>query len=211
MDVLDKLNSRKMLTKLIFIGGTMLRLCFGLNRFSVDLDFWVSEDLDQKKLFSQMKEYLSGIYTIKDAANKFHTILFELKAHSYPRALKIDIRKEKRKVKTDKAIAYSQYSNTQVMLKVASLPEMMRMKIDALLNRQEIRDAFDMEFLLKKGIALDVTADERDSIARVVKSFRKQDYSVTLGSLLEEKERAYYKTENFKLLLQALAISNRKE
>jgi predicted nucleotidyltransferase component of viral defense system len=41
LEVLERLNSRKMLTKLVFAGGSMLRLCYGLNRFSVDLDFWL--------------------------------------------------------------------------------------------------------------------------------------------------------------------------
>ncbi|MBI4243194.1 MAG: nucleotidyl transferase AbiEii/AbiGii toxin family protein, partial [Planctomycetes bacterium] len=40
LEVLDRLNSKKILTNLVFGGGSMLRLCFGLNRFSVDLDFW---------------------------------------------------------------------------------------------------------------------------------------------------------------------------
>ncbi|MCX7991875.1 MAG: nucleotidyl transferase AbiEii/AbiGii toxin family protein, partial [Proteobacteria bacterium] len=38
IEVLDRLKSGKLLDSLIFTGGTMLRLCYGLNRFSVDLD-----------------------------------------------------------------------------------------------------------------------------------------------------------------------------
>ena len=55
MEVLDRLQSRKMLSPLVFTGGTMLRLCFGLNRFSVDLDFWFVKKVDQKKFFSDLK------------------------------------------------------------------------------------------------------------------------------------------------------------
>lgn len=43
MEVLDKLNSSKILPKLVFTGGTMLRLCHGLNRYSADLDFLSSD------------------------------------------------------------------------------------------------------------------------------------------------------------------------
>jgi len=39
LEVLDRLNSGKFLTHIVFCGGTMLRLCHNLNRFSVDLDF----------------------------------------------------------------------------------------------------------------------------------------------------------------------------
>ena len=39
IEVLDKMNSAKLLEPLVFGGGTMLRLCHELNRYSVDLDF----------------------------------------------------------------------------------------------------------------------------------------------------------------------------
>ncbi|MCS7164428.1 MAG: nucleotidyl transferase AbiEii/AbiGii toxin family protein [Thermodesulfovibrio sp.] len=39
IEVLDRLKSGKFLDSLIFTGGTMLRLCYGLNRFSFGLDF----------------------------------------------------------------------------------------------------------------------------------------------------------------------------
>ncbi len=41
LEVLDRLQSGRFLDRLVFGGGTMLRLCFGLDRYSVDLDFWL--------------------------------------------------------------------------------------------------------------------------------------------------------------------------
>ena len=41
LEVLDRLKSGRFLDRLVFGGGTMLRLCFGLDRYSVDLDFWL--------------------------------------------------------------------------------------------------------------------------------------------------------------------------
>ncbi len=41
IEVLDRLKSGKFLDVLIFTGGTMLRLCYGLNRYSLDLGFWL--------------------------------------------------------------------------------------------------------------------------------------------------------------------------
>ena len=41
MDVLYHLNSGRILEKIVFGGGTMLRLCHELNRYSADLDFWL--------------------------------------------------------------------------------------------------------------------------------------------------------------------------
>jgi predicted nucleotidyltransferase component of viral defense system len=200
LEVLDRLNSRKLLNHLVFGGGTMLRLCYGLNRFSVDLDFWIIKDIDIGKLYKDLKEYLSVFYTLKDSANKFHTLLFEIKSGEYPRSLKIEIRKEKKKIKTEQVIAFSRYANTQVFLRVVSLKEMMKAKIEAFVKRREIRDAFDMEFLLKKGIDIEASPQTLRKIIKMINSFTKKDYTVKLGSLLEETERKYYITENFKIL-----------
>jgi predicted nucleotidyltransferase component of viral defense system len=40
IEVLDKMKSAKVLDHLVFGGGTMLRLCHELSRYSIDLDFW---------------------------------------------------------------------------------------------------------------------------------------------------------------------------
>lgn len=39
MEVLDRLKRANALAPLVFGGGSMLRLCHELNRYSVDLDF----------------------------------------------------------------------------------------------------------------------------------------------------------------------------
>jgi predicted nucleotidyltransferase component of viral defense system len=207
LEILDRLNSGKFLDSLALGGGTMLRLCFGLNRFSVDLDFWIIKEINRKKLLDNLKAYLRKFYTTRDATDKFYTLLFEIKSKDYPRSLKIEIRKEKKKIKTEQAIAYSKYSNTQVLLKVIPLTEMMAAKIGAFLGRKEIRDIFDMEFLLKKGIALDYPQEALQKVLIGINSLTKTDYTVKLGSLLEEPERKYYPAENFKIL--KLAIQER--
>ena len=130
LEVLDNLNSSRLLDNLIFTGGTMLRLCHGLDRYSVDLDFWVYEPDDFKKMYDSIGNCLSKYYSLKDSANKHYTLLFELKSDKYPNRLKIEIRKEKKKIKFEKSIAYSKNSNKQVMLSTVSLEDMMKAKIE---------------------------------------------------------------------------------
>lgn len=204
LEVLDQLNSGRFLDPLVFGGGTMMRLCFGLNRFSLDMDFWVIKEIDKSKFFNGLKKYLAQYYTLKDSASKFYTMLFELKSRAYPRSLKIEIRKETRKIATEQAIAYSRYANTQVILKVVSLKEMMQSKIQAFLDRKEIRDVFDIEFLLKKGIELAINPKTDAKLLKGIEDLSRNDYAVKLGSLLETNERKYYKTENFKIFKSAL-------
>ncbi len=200
IEVLEKLNSKRFLDHLVFTGGTMLRLCFGLNRFSVDLDFWIIKEMDTDKFFKDMLDYLSRFYFIKDAENEFYTILFEIKSNNFPKGLKIEIRKEKMEIETERAIAYSRFSNIQVFLKVVSLKDMMKAKIEAFLERKEIRDVFDIEFLVKKGIKLHLSPTIAKTLLDTINSLSKKDYTVKLGSLLEERERRYYIDENFKIL-----------
>lgn len=204
LEVLDGLNSTRILNNLVLGGGTMLRLCYGLERYSVDLDFRVTRRLDMGELFKNMKAYFSTRYSIKDAASKFSTILFEIRSKDYPRSLKIEIRKEIKKIKTERAIAYSTHSATQVYVKVVSLADMMRSKIDAFLNRGEIRDVFDIEFMLKKGIELSASRETLEKVLRAMDELTPRDYTVKLGSVLEKEIRRYYICENFKILKLAI-------
>jgi predicted nucleotidyltransferase component of viral defense system len=203
LEVLDRLNSGKFLTNIVFCGGTMLRLCHNLDRFSVDLDFWVIKELEPG-FFEKMKAYLAKHYDIKDSARKFHTLVFELKSHTYPRSLKLEIRRQVKKINVEQLIAYSKYANTQIFLRAVSLSDMMASKLEAFLDRQEIRDVFDMEFLLKKGVPLQASDDTRRQVLRRINAFSRKDYTVRLGSLLEKEQRQYYSVENFKILKGAL-------
>ena len=204
IEVLDRLNSGKFLSNLVFGGGTMLRLCHGLDRFSIDLDFWLRREKAPADLPGVLKSYLANYYTIKDATDKFYTILLELKSPRYLRSLKIEIRKEAGKFRTEQAIAYSRHSTLQVLVKTVSLPDMMASKVNAFLNRKEIRDVYDLEFLVKKGVPLTLPEQQRKDLLEEINNLTKRDYTVKLGMLLEEEQRNYYRTENFKILKAAL-------
>jgi len=200
LEVLDSLNSKRLLSNIVFTGGTMLRLCHGLNRFSVDLDFWIIKKINEKRLFKDIEICLAERYEITDSANKFHTLLYEIRSKEYPRRLKIEIRKQVKAVNIEQAIAYSKNSNIQVILNVVSLAKMMEAKVEAFLNRKEIRDVFDIEFLVKKGVILESNQNDLKILLNGINSFTKRDYTIKLNSLLEKGQRDYYREENFKIL-----------
>lgn len=200
IETLDRLNSGKFLGPLIFTGGTMLRLCYGLNRYSVDLDFWLYKEIDIEKYFIKLKKFLENYYQISDAENKLNTLLIQIKSTDYPRSLKIEIRKKIEKVKIENSIAYSKYSNIQVYVRTLSLKNLMETKVKAFLSRREIRDVFDIEFLLKKGVEIKATKDELKALLEGIHSLRKTDYTTKLGSILDPEIRKYYVKENFKIL-----------
>jgi predicted nucleotidyltransferase component of viral defense system len=204
IEVLERMNSARLLSPLIFAGGSMLRLCYGLNRFSIDLDFWFRKKVEPEKYFLACKETFSKFYRLKDAAHKHHTLLLEISSSDYPRGLKIEIRKEIKKVKGEDAIAFSRYSWRQVLVRVVSFEDMMREKTEALLERREIRDCFDIEFLLKRGVEMSAEPALFAEMIKIIEGFRKQDYTVKLGSLLEVEDRRFYATNDFKFLLTYL-------
>ena len=51
IEVLEKLNNGRFLEPLVFGGGTMLRLCYDLNRHSTDLDFWFIKKANTTRVF----------------------------------------------------------------------------------------------------------------------------------------------------------------
>jgi len=192
IETLQNLKNGGFLEPLVFCGGTMLRLCFELNRYSTDLDFWFIKKVGPKSYFRRLKKYLDRLYEVTDAQMKFYTLLFEIRSMGYPKRLKIEIRKGIRNCDFQEKIAFSKYSTKQVLLKVCTLPQMMKNKIDAALHRKDIRDCFDIEFLLRQGVGIESTHSRFIELRKLINSFKEKDYKVTLGSTLESDVRKYY-------------------
>jgi predicted nucleotidyltransferase component of viral defense system len=204
IEVLEIMNSLKILDCLYFGGGTMLRLCHNLNRFSTDLDFWLDVKADPAEIFSKLKTRLKMNYDILDSMNKRNTILFEIRSSKYIRNLKIEIRKDIYGFDWERKIAFSRFANKQVIIRGLTLNQMMRNKIEALISRKIIRDAFDIEFLLIKGVELSCDKEKIFEISKIVDGFTEKDFKVTLGAILESEDRKFYTKTKFKILKEEL-------
>jgi len=207
IEVLELFNSMKILDYLYFGGGTMLRLCHNLNRYSTDMDFWLNNNSDSKSIYAKCKKTLSDKYSLTDSANKKFTLLFEIKAPEVNRKLKIEIRKSQSDFNWERKIAFSKFSIIQVMVKGLTLQQMMENKINSIISRKIIRDAFDLEFLLMRGIELPQEKEKLTKILEIINNFKKRDFKVTLGSILEEKDRNLNVENQFKFLKEEI-ISN---
>lgn len=205
IEALESMNSGKFLEPLVFGGGTMLRLCHELNRYSVDLDFWFLRKADYKSYFNDFKKHLEERYELTDAQMKHYTILLELRSKGYPKKLKIEIRKEIKPCDFEERIAFSKFSSKQIILRAMTLEQMMKNKVEAALGRHEVRDFYDIEFLLKKGIPIKAMQKEQDGLLKIANSFKEKDFNVTLGSLLEKDARSYYKVHKFDYLQEKIA------
>jgi hypothetical protein len=206
IEVLEKMNSAKMLEPLVFGGGTMLRLCHELDRYSVDLDFWFIKRKSHSTYFERVREAFEKEYEITDSQIKHYTLLFELRSALYPKRLKIEIRREKKDCDFQEKIAFSRFSTKQVLLKAHTLNQTMKNKFDAFLDRGEIRDCFDIEFLLRRGVELPaITNRQFNEFQKKLVRFKEKDFKVKLGSILENEMRKYYVEQRFGYLQEKLA------
>ena len=206
IEVLDRMNSAKVLEPLVFGGGTMLRLCHELERYSIDLDFWFIKKISQNKYFDSILKSLKKNYEITDAESKHYTLLFELRSAEYPKRLKIEIRKELKDCDYQEKIAFSKFSTRQVLLRAHTLEQTMKNKIEAFLDRGEIRDCFDVEFLLRRGVEFPLRFSRQCSeFKKKLSGFKDSDFKVKLGSILESDIREYYVLNRFNYLEEKLA------
>ncbi|MFO7972429.1 MAG: nucleotidyl transferase AbiEii/AbiGii toxin family protein [Desulfobacterales bacterium] len=205
IEVLDRLNRSGMLEPLVFGGGSMLRLCHELNRYSVDLDFWFIKKVREDRYFNDLHDILKKQFEITDEQIKHYTIIFELRSPLYPRRLKIEIRRGQKTCDFQRKIAFSGFSTRQVLLRAHTLYQTMKNKVDAFLDRAEIRDCFDIEFLLRRGIDLpEMTDEESRKFEAGLNRFKDRDFKVTLGSILEPDMREYYAARGFSYLKEKL-------
>ena len=205
METLDIMRRQKALDKLIFCGGTMLRLCFGLNRYSTDLDFHLMNGKDYKKDFKMLKEaFVREGFEITDYQEKHFTYLMELRGKDYPRRLKIEIRKQP----TDdtlimQSIAFSKSAPIlQVKLTTYTLEQMWKDKVRTFLDRHEIRDLFDIEFLLRRGAGKLADIDQKilTELLKELEGLSEFDFKNRLGNLLNTADRKFYMENKFAFL-----------
>jgi hypothetical protein len=201
MEVLEHLKNKRLLEYLVFGGGSMLRLCHELPRYSVDLDFWRIKEIEPDNLFAMFHQFLEDKYEITDEQMKHFSLLFELRSTNFPKRLKIEIRKKIEYWDLQEKIAYSKFTTKQVIIKAHTLKQTMRNKINALMERKEIRDGFDIEFLIRQGIGLpNLLASEISNLTDRISEFKANDFKVTLGSVLDADLRAYYIENRFQIL-----------
>lgn len=204
IETLNLLNQIRVLDSLYFGGGTMLRLCHNLQRYSTDLDFWMLPEANTSTHFEKILSGLNKTFTVTDAEQKTNTDLFEIKSPASTRKLVIEIRKNQEDFHWERKIAFSKYTNYQVAVNGLTLDQMMRNKVAAARDRKRIRDCYDIQFLLMRGINLNSDKESLGDLLTTINGFKDQDYSVSLGSLLEQKEREFHKENRFQLLREEI-------
>jgi len=162
--VLDYLAATRYARKLVFIGGTNLRLAKGIDRFSEDLDF-DCEDLGRQEFLAMSEDVLtflrrSGLRVEardKDARRlkafrrslHFPELLFELglTGHREERFM-VKIEAQDQGVRYQPVTAFIKGCGLFFPFPVPSDGVLCSMKIAAMLSRGKGRDYYDVMFLL---------------------------------------------------------------
>ena len=191
----------KFADKFVFKGGTCLRICYGLERASEDLDFSTRLDLKEvRKIVSGCLKNFTflninySIYSEKEYQGnlrieaRFEGPLFKGSKAS-TNTLKIDFNKGKANHTAAKVIPQL-FSDVPAFTVVAlQEEEILAEKIRALINRSQPRDLYDIWMLFNKGIILDKTfllekLKEENNRLSDLKIPSKESYQTELKELL---------------------------
>lgn len=157
-EVLFYLSQTKLSERLIFYGGTALRLAYKSFRFSEDLDFLFKKvsPRDKQELTKALRAVVQANDNVKleEVVDKRQTLfgLLHIKNNllKHPIRLKIEISKKANGVKAENLLLISPTSNKEVIFQTATLTALHQLKKKAITSRNLPRDWFDYWYLSQK-------------------------------------------------------------
>lgn len=163
----------------VFKGGTALRLIYGGNRYSEDLDF--NGPADRARLESLWQEAVSDLADLGIAAEvravwsgeagysfdvSYRGPLYDGRDRSKGK-VRVDINQRAEEVETRRELVVSEYDDVRpFVVTVLTLPHLLAEKVRALVVRGKPRDLYDIWLLLRRGVPLD-----RDLVARKLRLY----------------------------------------
>lgn len=156
LNFLSLLGEDEMGAKVVFYGGTALRLAYGSPRFSEDIDLIRIKPLKFTAFESFIRKVArksEGKWKIKDLKEKRKTFfaLFligddKLK-HKFSLKIELHIPKEKIRLESQLALIKSPTSAAEPLLLVPTIEELRRLKKETIAEREKARDIFDLWYL----------------------------------------------------------------
>ena len=160
--------------ELIFKGGTALRLLYGGNRYSEDLDFNGPDDTSALEvLWREVVENLEDFGVVAEIRNiwdsdvdysfdvSFQGPLHDGRDHSKGK-VRVDVNQRSEDVETHRELVTSPYDDVRPFVVTAlALDHLMAKKLRALLVRGKPRDLCDIWLLLRQGVEPDLALVKR--------------------------------------------------
>lgn len=196
MFILNGLYSSDLGLNLVFKGGTALRLAYNSPRFSEDLDFSLLNKISfpdfkkvVKNIVSQQTELsLKEIYSKKNTY--FALIKLKQEYLSQTLSIKVEISKRKLPLKKDKDFKLltvsSPTTNLKPLVRVFTLEQLLKEKLNALSSRKKPKDLFDVWLigqLLKKRVSLPKIRLKEKDIKQELNRLLPKNYRVAIPEL----------------------------
>ena len=199
-DILQSLSQSDIVNDIVFQGGTSLRLCYGNNRHSEDLNFVLKDekvDFDEA-LFKEFEKIF--VSTIRNKYNLEAELSYPKENEDFVKkwTAKVFLPISHRKAKINIEICdvpsydnkvmnvinhYSLKNNDDLIIRVESLEEILADKILALGCRKYIkyRDIWDIKWLLDKNTSINL-----EWINNKISDYHASNFPMKLAQKLEE-------------------------
>lgn len=184
-----------------FKGGTAAYLFYGLNRFSVDLDFDLLKEAEEQEVFDKIEKIVREYGKIKEKINKRHTLLILLSYSEEAQNIKIEINKR------SFGSQYEVRNYLGISMLVMRSEDMFAHKLVAMTERGKIanRDIFDTHFFLKSDWEINREiikqrtktsfADYLKKCIDFVENVSERGILFGIGELINEKQKAWIKSK----------------
>lgn len=198
-----------------FKGGTMAMFFYGLDRFSVDLDFDLIDSIKKDEVYEKLKLILEKFGNIKESIIKSSTIFFLLSYGERDHNIKIEINTR------DFGSNYEVKNYLGIAMKIMVKEDIFAHKLCAWYERYDStnRDMYDVYFFYKKfwepnqKIIKDRTdMNYIDFINTMIDKLENQapkNILLGLGELLDEKQKSWVKNKLKDELLFELKIRSK--
>ena len=189
MYVLDILFNTPFENRLVFKGGTSLRLAYGSVRFSEDLDFSLLDEVafsDFDQAIRKIEKVIPGS-VIKDIHEKYFNlyarVVINVEYRSIPIGIRVEVNKHTRHFEHKLALIKSPFNNLEVIGRVYSLESILKDKLRILENqeRRQPRDLFDAWYISQKL--------ERELVIKDEYKYDKKELMDSLNHFLPKNQR----------------------
>jgi len=182
-----------------FKGGTAALLFYGLDRFSVDLDFDLLDNSKETYVYEQLEKILPEFGVIREKYKKYHTLFFLLSYSEKAHNVKIEISRRQSDAR------YSLQNYLGISMLVQERDDMVANKLIAMIERKNPahRDIYDVRFFLKNHWDINKQIVEKrsglsfkDYLKKAIDYLEKLDNTFILhglGELLDAKQKAWVK------------------
>ena len=180
--------------ELVFKGGTALKKCYGLDRFSEDLDFNSSAEIDIHKIDVGLKRFAIDYTSKTEKYERGVKTTLRIKGPLYNGLanstckLIIDVSFRENNILTPEIKKIGRFLEEIPSFDIVVMQEreIASEKIRAISTRTKARDVYDLAFLIDKGIVIDINL-----IKKKLKYYNEEWSTKLFTKKIDEKENIW--------------------